>query len=71
MLVKLHEVEPSKSFLVECQRALNHMFPVDERLHRPVQRVLKYPLLFRVTLYLSTYLCYFIESLHKSLPSVL
>eukprot|EP00116_Pleurobrachia_bachei_P002307 sb/3462569/ len=46
-LDQLHNSEPSKSALAQCQRELGHIFPVEEYLHRAVQRFLKYPLLFK------------------------
>ena len=46
-LYELHNVDPYKSALSQCQRELGHIFPVEEYLHRAVQRFLKYPLLFK------------------------
>ena len=46
-LEELHGVDPYKSALAQCQSELGHMFPVEEYLHRAVQRFLKYPLLFK------------------------
>ena len=46
-LEQLHNTEPYKSALDQCQRELGHIFPVEEYLHRAVQRFLKYPLLFK------------------------
>lgn len=46
-LEELHGVDPYRSALAQCQSELGHMFPVEEYLHRAVQRFLKYPLLFK------------------------
>lgn len=46
-LEELHRHDPGKSALAQCQRELGHIFPVEEYLHRAVQRFLKYPLLFK------------------------
>ena len=46
-LEELHGMDPYKSALAQCQLELGHMFPVEEYLHRAVQRFLKYPLLFK------------------------
>ena len=35
-------------FIQDCKQQLNHFFPLSEFLHRPIQRILKYPLLLRV-----------------------
>lgn len=43
----LHSNDPFKSALSQCQSELGHTFPVEEYLHRAVQRFLKYPLLFK------------------------
>lgn len=43
----LHHTDPYKSALSQCQTELGHIFPVEEYLHRAVQRFLKYPLLFK------------------------
>ncbi|KAL5254575.1 hypothetical protein ACHWQZ_G014129 [Mnemiopsis leidyi] len=34
-------------FIQDCKQQLNHFFPLSEFLHRPIQRILKYPLLLR------------------------
>lgn len=46
-LEQLHQLEPFKSALLQCQRELGHIFALEEYLHRAVQRFLKYPLLFK------------------------
>ena len=45
----LMSIDEKKQFLTQCQHSLHHFFQFSEFLHRPIQRVLKYPLLLRVS----------------------
>ena len=50
LLMKLMSVKETSDLLKERQVALNHSLPLSSYFLKPVQRILKYPLLLQVSL---------------------
>ena len=54
MLEMLHVIRTHYViYLQECQQKLDHSLPLHSHLIKPVQRILKYPLLLEVCLFLN------------------
>jgi hypothetical protein len=63
-LLKVQDDSSISQFFKMCQQQLNHMLPLGAYLLKPVQRVMKYPLLLRVILF---HTCNCVYILHKML----